>query len=163
MMNLKWLPPDDDVMRVEIVGAVTRDAWQGMGDPLAGTMGREIYARKVLLSLRQSMYLDSTGVEWLIQCHRKFKENGGRLILHSLVPATTQLLRMMRLDQILEIEATEASARSRIRQSTAGEAPPEEPIGQSKPGAISETTTTPTTPASANHQPADTDSSGTLS
>jgi anti-anti-sigma factor len=114
-MNVKLLPNDGEVLRIEIVGNVTRDAWPAGRDLLAEHCGEGIYAHLVILSLKQSLYVDSSGVDWLINCHRRFQKGGGRLVLHSLAPASQQLLKMMRLDRVLEIEPTEAGAAARAR------------------------------------------------
>jgi anti-anti-sigma factor len=117
-MQIKILFPDGDIIRLAAEGRVSRDTWAHNGDPLTHACGPQIFKSKVLLSLRQVLYLDSTGVEWLLVCQRKFQQQGGRMILHSLVPATLQLLKMMRMDTLLEIEPEESAARQRLAATT---------------------------------------------
>ncbi|MDX1945798.1 MAG: STAS domain-containing protein [Pirellulaceae bacterium] len=124
-MNIKILPTDDEVLRIEIVGNVTRESAAGAQDPLVAHLGAGVFSHAVLLSLQQTMYVDSSGVDWLIHCHRRFQSAGGRMVLHTLSPSTQQLLKMMRLDKVLEMEPTEMAARQRIRNSTGnGHGPP---------------------------------------
>lgn len=109
-MTLKQLVADGDVVRFEVVGKVSRDSWAQQSDPLAAQFGNEIYERKCLLGLNQALYVDSTGVEWLLTAHQRFNKRGGMLILHSPTPATKQLLKTMRMDLVLHIVDDEQKA-----------------------------------------------------
>ena len=109
-MNLKLLTSEGDLVRFEAVGKITRDCWGQHADPLSNLFGDGIYQHKCLISLSQSLYIDSTGVEWLLTAHQRFQREGGMLILHSANPATRQLLRIMRMDLVLHIVATEREA-----------------------------------------------------
>lgn len=113
-MELKLVTQNEDAIRLEVVGKLTRDGWSGSRDLLTALCGEDVYSRVVLLNLSRSLYLDSTGVEWLLNYHKKFTAGGGRLICHSANLATQQLLKLMRLDQILEIETSDATAMARI-------------------------------------------------
>src|SRR5262245_47038094 len=109
-MNLKLLTSDGDLVRFEVVGKITRDCWGQQTDPLSSLFGDGVYQHKCLVSLSHSLYIDSTGVEWLLTAHQRFHREGGMLILHSLTPATKQLLRIMRMDLVLHIAANEREA-----------------------------------------------------
>ena len=101
-------------MQSEILG---RDGYRpGSTDPLVQLCGPEIFTKPALLSLSRSMYLDSTGIEWLLNYFKRFKGEGGQFIVHSAAPATQQLLKLMRLDQILHLEPTESAALARVRK-----------------------------------------------
>lgn len=110
-MELRLNKSDGRSVRVEVSGKISRDGWTGSGNPLENIYGDEIFSRTVLMNLAKSMYIDSTGVEWLLSCHRKFEENGGVLIMHSPNPMTMQLLKMMRMDLVLNVVEDEAAAR----------------------------------------------------
>jgi|SRR5262245_7677750 len=109
-MTLKLLTHDGPIVRFEVIGKVTRDGWTQNGDPLANLFGDGIYQHRCLLSLSQAMYIDSTGVEWLLTAHQRFSREGGMLILHSPTPASKQLLKVMRMDLVLHIVANEQEA-----------------------------------------------------
>ncbi len=64
----------------------------------------------MLLNLQSSHYLDSTGVEWLLSNHKRFKAGGGSLVIHSFNPVMTQILKMMRMDLVLNLAKDEAAA-----------------------------------------------------
>ena len=107
---LKQLTSDSDIVRFAAIGKITRDGWTDHKEPLAEMFGEDIYRRKCLLSLNHAMYVDSTGVEWLLTTNQRFLEHGGMLILHSPTPASKQLLKTMRMDLVLNIVDDEKSA-----------------------------------------------------
>ncbi len=109
-MILKQLVNDGDLIRLEVLGKISRDSWTQQKEPLAAEFGEDIYERRCLLSLNQALYIDSTGVEWLLTAHRRFAEQGGVLILHSPTPSTRQLLKVMRMDLVLNIVDDEHKA-----------------------------------------------------
>jgi anti-anti-sigma factor len=115
-MEIKLLGDEEGVYRFEVVGKLSRDGYRaGSVDPLVSLCGPDIFTKPALLSLSRSLYLDSTGIEWLLNYFKRFQAAGGQLIVHSASPATQQLLKLMRLDQILHLEATESAALTRIR------------------------------------------------
>jgi anti-anti-sigma factor len=116
-MEIRLAGSDEGIYRLEVLGKLSRDGHRGdAADPLVLLCGPEIFHKTALLSLAHSMYLDSTGIEWLVNYKKKFQAEGGRLIIHSANPATHQLLKLMRLDQFLHLEATEAAALDTARK-----------------------------------------------
>jgi anti-anti-sigma factor len=109
-MTLKLLTNDGDIVRFEALGKITRDGWTQQKDPLASLFGDGIYKHKCMLSLRGALYIDSTGVEWLLNAHQRFSKEGGLLILHSPNPASKQLLKVMRMDLVLHLADDEEQA-----------------------------------------------------
>ena len=65
----------------------------------------------MLLDLAKCLYLVSTGVEWLLRCHRWFRERGGLLVIHSTSPVVMQILNIMRMNLVLHLAANEEEAR----------------------------------------------------
>ena len=92
MMEIKVVRYENDVVRVDVLGSITRDGWAGHREPLANVFGDDVYRQTVLLNLGNSNHLDSTGVEWLLTAHRRFVQNGGKLIIHSAKPMMQQIL-----------------------------------------------------------------------
>lgn len=76
-------------------------------EKLLGTCG---YAQPVVLSMAETRFIDSSGLSWLVICHKRFVQAGGRLVLHSVTPAIMELFKMMRLELVLEIAESEAAA-----------------------------------------------------
>src|SRR5262245_46001423 len=109
-MTLKLMTREGPFVRFEALGKITRDGWIANSDPMANLFGDGIYQHKCLLSLSRALYIDSTGVEWLLNAHQRFCREGGMLILHSSTPATRQLLKVMRMDLVLKLVADEREA-----------------------------------------------------
>jgi len=117
-MEIKLARSEGNVVRMDVHGKVTRDGWPPNRDPIGDIFGEEVYSRPVLLNLSRSLYIDSTGVEWLLTCHRRFEERGGLLVLHSANPMTMQLLKMMRMDLVLNIVDDDHAALEFIKKKT---------------------------------------------
>lgn len=109
-MKLKRLSDDSDVVRLQVVDRVIH------GDPLpnlseiTGLLDERGHAAKVVLSLEDSEFIDSSGLSWLLECHQKFAAEGGTLVIHSVPPSVLDTFMMMRLDSVLQIAQDEAAA-----------------------------------------------------
>ena len=115
-MELKMLADDGDVLRLEVVGRIIQNEMTltlKVMDDLLGTRG---YNRKVLLSLAETRFIDSSGLSWLVVCHKRFCQSGGRLVLHSIAPTVMQLFELMRLDLALHVAPDEAAALESVRR-----------------------------------------------
>lgn len=112
MMEVKLLHNEDDMVRLESCGNVSRDDWGNRRSPLEELCGEGIYARKVLLNISKCQYMDSTGVEWLLSCHKRFCDEGGLLVVHSPSPVLLQILKMMKMNLVLNLADNETAARA---------------------------------------------------
>jgi anti-anti-sigma factor len=65
----------------------------------------------VLLNLEQANYMDTAGVGWLIQRHKKFQDAGGRLVLYSVPPLLDQMFQLLHLPAVLHVAGDESAAR----------------------------------------------------
>jgi len=120
MLEVKMLINDNDLVQLESSGTVSRDGW-GLGtNPIEQACGPAVYSKKVLLSLASCRYLDSTGVEWLLRCHKRFAMAGGKLIIHSVAPVVSQILKIMRMDLVLNLAENETQARSLLEGAAGG-------------------------------------------
>ena len=111
-MELK-LTTEGDPLCVQVCGRITASAVQP--DPLAALLGHDVFSRRVLLDLVQSDYLDSSGVGWLLGCQKKFRDAGGRFVIHSVTPMVMQVFRLMRLSKVLEILPDATAAHEALR------------------------------------------------
>jgi anti-anti-sigma factor len=103
IMKLSLASDDGQLVRVAVSGRVTQEAFGPVHEPLLQLLGPGAYARQVLLDFSDVGYMDSSGVGWLLSCHKRMKEAGGKLVLASPQPIVGNLLRMLRLDKVLEI------------------------------------------------------------
>src|SRR5262249_38521624 len=116
-MKLTVLNSETDVTRVESADDITIVDFQGKGDPLEQLLGPGAYRGKVLLSLARSCYVDSAGVGWLIMCHKRFTEAGGRLVIHSIPPMVCHGFRLLELETVLNLASDEATAFQQVQSS----------------------------------------------
>ena len=75
-------------------------------------MGQEVHGRKVLLILEKVGYLDTSGISWLIACHRRFEAAGGALVLHSIPPRAHHVLALLHMDRVFHTAAGPEAARA---------------------------------------------------
>jgi anti-anti-sigma factor len=81
-------------------------------EPLLGPNG---FGTTVLLDLGRANYLGSTGINWLIDAHQRFRAGGGRLVLHSLSPWLREVAGIVRLPSVLHVADDEAAATALAR------------------------------------------------
>lgn len=70
----------------------------------------------VLVNLQQLPYIDSTELGRLIRAHISVRQAGGRVRLCNLSERVVTLLKLSRLDTVLEIHGTEEEALACIRR-----------------------------------------------
>jgi anti-anti-sigma factor len=111
-MKLTVLSTENDITRIENEGDITQMDFRAGTDLLANLLGPEVYGRKVLLSLEKTPYIDSAGVGWMVMCDKRFKDEGGRLVIHSIPPMVNQILRLLRMPDILHLAGDDAAAQA---------------------------------------------------
>ena len=98
------------VARVDVTGNVTQDQVAINADPLRELLGSDVYSRTVLLNMKGAPFLDSSGVSWLLITHKRFKDNSGRFILHSIPTVVLNVLKVLRMHLVFEIAESETDA-----------------------------------------------------
>ncbi len=110
-MKLSIQSEEGNITRVEVTGEVKQKSLAEYDDPLAELLGSACYRGKVLLDLGGVELLDSSGVGWLLTCHKQFRTQGGALVLHSVSPFARDVLKMLNMHLVLKIADDEAAAR----------------------------------------------------
>lgn len=64
----------------------------------------------VILNMSGVGYVNSVGVNMIVNCYKKFKKNGGRLLICGLVPGVAKLFDIIRLTEVIEIYPDEETA-----------------------------------------------------
>jgi anti-anti-sigma factor len=103
---------DDDITRIQNEGDITQMDFRAGADVLCDLLGTDCYKRKILLSLERTSYIDSTAIGWIVRSHKYCKEAGGKLVIHSISPSVLQVLRLLRLPDILHLAENDAAARA---------------------------------------------------
>lgn len=101
---------ENEVVRIAVDGQITQDAFDASREPIRVLLGPLIFSRTVLLNLEKATYISSSGVSWLLLCHKNFVQAKGKFILHSVPPVVSQVLDMLRLNMILVTARDEAEA-----------------------------------------------------
>ena len=109
-MDLRVLSDDGDVLHLQVVARNVQSDSPPRFESLEPLLGPERYGRRMLLSLAETRFIDSAGLSWLVLCHKRFCQGGGKMVLHSVTPAILELLHMMRLDLALYVAEDEAAA-----------------------------------------------------
>jgi anti-sigma B factor antagonist len=119
-MQLALVSDDHNLTQVELSGRITPDSFSHESEPLAALLGPGAYHRRVLLDMTKSEYINSSGVGWLIVCHKRFRDAGGRLVMHSIPQLVRSVLEVLKMDQVFHLSQDLESARQLAAQGTAG-------------------------------------------
>ena len=105
-MKLSIANDDGQIVQVKVAGKVTQHDFGPVHEPLVELLGPGTYCRQVALDLSDAPYMDSSGVGWLLTCHRRLREGGGKLIVRGAQPVVANMLRLLKLDRILAGEVS---------------------------------------------------------
>jgi stage II sporulation protein AA (anti-sigma F factor antagonist) len=115
-MDLKLVADDGNVIRLSCEGDMSQADFQD--NSLENLLGMDGLKRPILLNMERVRFLDSSGISWLLVRHKHIKEQGGKLVLHSLSPLVRQPLEFMNLTRVLHLAHDEPAARNLAGGST---------------------------------------------
>lgn len=98
------IPEDDGTITVACSGQISQSDFGDSSDPLVDLIGREGLKRNVRLDLERADYVDSSGIGWLVGCHKRFLQAGGDFRLVKVPPVIHQVLEFCGLDRVLKME-----------------------------------------------------------
>ena len=109
MPQIRQEQTDTDIALVHISGRITlgrecQDVEQAVDGLIRD--GK----KKIVLDLTDLNYMDSTGIGIIVMCSGKVKAAGGELRLAALQPRIAELMKMTRIDQIMQFYPTAAAA-----------------------------------------------------
>src|SRR5207237_79089 len=81
-MQLSIVSLDEGLFRVRSEGDISLIDQIRSNNPLEKLLGQGCFSRKILLNMEKSAYIDSSGVSWLIKCHKLCQAEGGKLVRH---------------------------------------------------------------------------------
>ena len=112
-MELAIASENDGVVQVNVTGEIRqRKLPSNDKEPIGELLGEGGYAKKVLLDFSGVTYVDSSGLGWLIVVQKRFKEAGGCMVMHSVPQLVTNVLKIVKLDQVFAIADDAAAATS---------------------------------------------------
>ncbi len=103
------------VVQVTIEGCLTQPDIAPPLDPFRQVLGQNVYQRTVLLDMAQSNYLDSMCIGWLLSSHKRFREQGGKLVIHSLQPMASNVISLLRLNNVFQLATDTETALQLVR------------------------------------------------
>jgi len=80
-----------------------------------GKLVEENKSSSVILNMAGIGYINSAGIGMIVDSFRKLKENGGRLVLCSLMPDIEKLFEVTKLNRFIEIYPSEEDAIMKIK------------------------------------------------
>jgi anti-anti-sigma factor len=117
-MKLSLQSDNGEVVLIELAGQVIQKHISPFNEPLGELLGEDAYSRNVLIDMHDVESLDSSGVGWLLVCHKRIRENGGTLVLHSLSPVARSVLKVLNLYLVFKVRETEGEALSLVQGAT---------------------------------------------
>lgn len=108
-MEMTLLSDKDGICRYKISGSVTQKDLRKFEDPFEAD-GAKAYAKKILFDMSDTEFLDSSGISWLLVCHKRCREAGGQLVLHSLPQMVNNVLMVVRMNLVFDLAENEKSA-----------------------------------------------------
>jgi anti-anti-sigma factor len=105
------LSSDGDLLLITTRGGITADQLLVDPDPLTRAAGPHAYSCKILIDLSNSEFIDTSGISWLLTCHKRAREARGALVLHSIPPLVLHTLKILRLDKVFVVAEDLTGAR----------------------------------------------------
>ena len=106
---------DQDIVIIDVVGGITQKQLSQSEEILPKLVGKDVFSRKVIFNLEKNDFVDSSGITWLLICHKRCIENGGRMALHSIPQLVMNVLKILRMETVFEIADNEADAISKVQ------------------------------------------------
>ncbi len=114
-MKLSVQTEQDGVVRLRNDGEIRLGDQLRERSSVEEVLGPDCYGRNILLDLKNTSYIDSAGVGWIVRFHKLCQQSGGMLVLHSLPPAIMAILRLLHMERFLRIAEDERSAQALAR------------------------------------------------
>jgi anti-anti-sigma factor len=115
-MQLRVLSFDEHgVVRVLCEGNISQQHFPPGTDPLENLLGPGCFGHKILFNMEKVGYIDSSGVSWLIVCHKRCRELKGSLVIYAVPPVVKHILKLLRMDLLLQIAENEPAAMALAR------------------------------------------------
>jgi anti-sigma B factor antagonist len=110
VMNLSLRSDEGEVCRLQVEGEIRVGDRPCDSHFIDALLGPDCYMRKILLDLRHTPYMDSSGVSWLVSLHKQCREAGGILVVHSIPPTILAILKLLHMDRYLNLVEDDQAA-----------------------------------------------------
>ncbi len=102
----------DGFVNVNVEGRIVHGEVDMSDDPLKARLGADVYKKKLLVNLEKTDFVDSAGISWLLIIHKRCREAGGTMVIHSITPMVRQVLNVLRLDHVFHLADDAAAAQA---------------------------------------------------
>ena len=111
-MKLTLVSADPPPTRLRLDGQITMMETPEVDRRLEELLGPGGFRQRVLFDLEHTSFIDSSGISWMLICHKHFVQAGGKIVFHSAPPLVQQTLLMLRLNLVLNLARDEDAARA---------------------------------------------------
>jgi anti-anti-sigma factor len=109
-MKLSLRSEDPQFCRVQTEGEIRLSDQPRDVNLIESLLGADCYKRRILLDLQHTQYMDSSGVSWLLNIHKRCSAAGGILVLYSVPPSIMSILKLLHMDRYLNMVEDEQAA-----------------------------------------------------
>ena len=111
-MKLNVVSTEPALLRLRLDGQITMMETPEIDRHLEEALGAAGYRQRVLFDLENTTFIDSSGISWLLICHKHFVQGGGKIVFYSAPPLVQHTLSLLRLNLVLHLAADEEAARA---------------------------------------------------
>lgn len=105
----------EGLVKLAASGSITAENFDPTGkNPLERLLGESWATFRVILDMRQTTYIDSSAIGWLIGSHRAFKAGAGAMVLHDVPVNIRQMLELLHVDKVIPIAPNAQAARGLV-------------------------------------------------
>lgn len=109
----------EGLVKLAASGSITAENFDPTGkNPLERLLGENWATFRVILDMRQTTYIDSSAIGWLIGSHKSFKGGGGAMVIHDVPVSIRQMLELLHVDKVIPIAANAHAARGIVTGET---------------------------------------------
>lgn len=105
---------------MSLAGRISQTTLGSQHDQFSQLLGEANYSQKILLSLKNTDYIDSSGIGWLLATDKKIRAAGGQLVLHSVPLDVQHVFGLMKLHKVLNIAKDHEAAVSAAGSASEG-------------------------------------------
>ncbi len=101
---------EGNVVRLAAKGKMVADDPSADARPIHELLERLDYRVTTLMDLQGTDFIGTSGISWLLVLHKRLRQAGGRLAIHSVPVLVMEVLKVMSLDRVFSIAEDEDAA-----------------------------------------------------
>ncbi len=109
-MQLSLRSDGGPILRVDASGRINMAVLAEQQEALSDLLEGSGYNQTVLFDMTGVELVDSAGMSWLVVQHKRFCDAGGKFAIYSVPFTIMETLKVMRLDQVLNVANNESEA-----------------------------------------------------